>query len=152
MVPKPNDDYKKIYVLFLNFFLQLHVHLNYFHDFFVMPISKSYTSRNISLSFDRLVLCKMKKTNWWAWELKSWLPPLHAMRFIIVTLTYHRHRNFSLYLLVSPRPMHTSWLIRRANVSLDLTAWHWAKRRTNHDYRSEANAGRWQTRSSEHRD
>ena len=39
--------------------------------------------------------------------------------------------------------VHTSCLIHRANVSLDLTAWHWAKARTNHDYRSEASTSRW---------
>lgn len=63
------------------------------------------------------------------------------------TLSLYLSRSLSICLClpinVSRCPMYTSRLIRRANVSSELTTWHWAKARANRDCRSEAHVGRW---------
>lgn len=92
--------------------------------------------------------CKTKKTSWWAQKSKPSLSRVTCNLWgLLSTSTNCCHRSLSLYLPVSVSPIscpvHTSYLIRRANVSLDLTVWHWAKARANHDYRSEASASRW---------
>lgn len=95
MVLKPDDDYKEIYVPFLITFC------NYMCIKIIIFLLYRFRNRTLHKTFHfPSIVRRKRRIDERARELKSSWAPLHAVRFIIVTLTYHRHRSFSLYLLV----------------------------------------------------